>query len=50
MSLGVLTCEMALRTFFLQRGHFVSGSRSMGRRSSKRPPQTLQSPSMSSYS
>ena len=47
---GELKGEMTLRTGFLQAGHFVSGAAESGRRKVNRPPQTLQSPSHSSYS
>jgi hypothetical protein len=47
---GELTDEITFRTAFLQSGQFVSGGREMGRRKLNLPPQTLQSPSQSSYS
>ena len=47
---GELNVENSLRTGFLQAGQWVNGLASSGRRSVKRPPHTLQSPSQSSYS
>jgi hypothetical protein len=47
---GVLNAEMILRTGFLHAGHFVNSGTFTGRRKVNRPPQTLQSPSQSSYS
>ena len=47
---GELKLENTLRTGFLQAGHFVSGAAERGRRKTNLPPQTLQSPSQSSYS
>jgi hypothetical protein len=47
---GVLKPEMILRTSFLQAGHFVNGGAESGRFNVNVPPQTLHSPSMSSYS
>jgi hypothetical protein len=47
---GELTCEMIFRTGFRQSGHLASGGREAGRRRLNWPPQTLQSPSHSSYS
>src|SRR5690349_1602283 len=47
---GELNVEMILRTGFLQAGHWVSGGADSGRRKVNLPPQTLHSPSHSSYS
>ena len=47
---GELKLEMILRTGFLQAGQFVSGWAESGRFNVNFPPQTLQSPSHSSYS
>src|ERR1035441_6615191 len=47
---GELKVEMILRTGFLHAGQCVRGLAESGRRKVKLPPQTLQSPSHSSYS
>src|ERR1035437_1003826 len=47
---GELKVEMILRTGFLHAGQCVSGLAESGRRRVNFPPQTLQSPSHSSYS
>ena len=47
---GELKLEMTLRTGFLQAGQWVRGFAESGRRRVNRPPQTLQSPSQTSYS
>src|SRR5688572_11180359 len=47
---GELKLEMILRTGLRQRGHFSRGGRLTGRFNVNLPPQTLQSPSISSYS
>jgi hypothetical protein len=47
---GELNVEMILRTGFLQSGHFSNGGRVTGRFNVNLPPQTLQSPSINSYS
>jgi hypothetical protein len=47
---GELKVEKSRRTGFLQAGHLVNGAAEMGRRNVNLPPQTLQSPSHSSYS
>jgi hypothetical protein len=47
---GELKVEMILRTGFLQAGHFVNSGALNGRRRVNFPPQTLHSPSQSSYS
>jgi hypothetical protein len=47
---GELKPEMILRTGFLHAGQCVSGLADSGRRNVNFPPQTLQSPSHSSYS
>ena len=48
--LGELKEERTLRTGFLQAGHWLKGAAESGRRKTNLPPQTLQSPSQSSYS
>jgi len=48
--LGELNWENTFRTGFLQAGHLVKGGAESGRRKVNLPPQTLQSPSQSSYS
>jgi hypothetical protein len=48
--LGELNDENNFRTGFLQAGQWVRGAADTGRRKVKRPPQTTQSPSQSSYS
>jgi hypothetical protein len=50
VSFGVLKVEITFRTAFLQRGHFSRASRPIGRCNENFPPQTLQSPSHTSYS
>jgi len=47
---GELKLEMILRTGFLHAGQFVSGLAESGRFNVNFPPQTLHSPSHSSYS
>ncbi len=47
---GELNVEIILRTGFLQAGQCVSGAAESGRCKVNLPPQTLQSPSQSSYS
>src|SRR5262245_55714128 len=47
---GELNDERSFLTGFLQAGHLVSGTAERGRRRTNLPPQTLQSPSQSSYS
>jgi hypothetical protein len=47
---GELKVEMILRTGFLQAGHFFNSGALTGRRRVNFPPQTLHSPSQSSYS
>jgi hypothetical protein len=47
---GELKLEKTFRTGFLQAGQFVSGAADSGRFKVNFPPQTLQSPSHSSYS
>ena len=47
---GELNVEMTLRTGRLHAGHLVRGGADRGLRSVNFPPQTLQSPSHSSYS
>ena len=49
-ALGELKVDHILRTGFLQAGQFVSGAAERGRHKVNLPPQTLQSPSQSSYS
>jgi Leucine-rich repeat (LRR) protein len=48
--LGELKLDHTFRTGFLQAGHLVSAGADSGRRKVNLPPQTLQSPSQSSYS
>src|SRR5260370_22041762 len=48
--LGELKEEKTLRTGFLQAGHWLKGAAESGRRKTNLPPQTLQSPSQTSYS
>jgi hypothetical protein len=47
---GELNVDQTLRTGFLQAGHFVNGVADIGLQRVNLPPQTLQSPSQSSYS
>src|SRR4051812_34546703 len=47
---GELNDEMILRTGLRQSGHFSKGGRLTGRFNVNFPPQTLQSPSINSYS
>ncbi len=47
---GVVVCEMTLHTGRRHTGQSAQSGRSTGRRSSKRPPQMLQSPPSTSYS
>jgi hypothetical protein len=47
---GEFTREIILRTGLRHSGHFVRGARDAGLRKLNFPPQTLQSPSQSSYS
>ena len=48
--LGELKVDQTRRTGFLQAGHWVKGEADSGRTRVNLPPQTLQSPSQSSYS
>ena len=48
--MGELKAEMTFRTGFLQAGHWVNGFALNGRSKVNLPPQTLQSPSLNSYS
>jgi hypothetical protein len=47
---GELKLEMSLRTGLLHKGHLVSSGALIGRRRVNFPPQTMHSPSQSSYS